>query len=392
MAMSRIDSINELIIEGQTARTTDLKPGGSGFPPYLSGLKYDTWMNKIKIFALKECLDHTLYQDIMDTYNSRKTSFGFTTYDNMMSYLNALKSDSDFIMEQSTQDSITNASHQTREKMIFISHSSADIDYVQSLVELLEDIGFKGKSILFCSSVDGYGIPTGNNIYDHLKEQFSKNLHVIYLLSQNYYKSIPCLNEMGATWVTSKNHTAILTPDFNYSQIGGAVDASKIWFKMDDKHRISEFKEHLISEFELEPLESPVWERKRDQYLDEVRSTYESNKHKSSPLKVEFEGIEEATPDLYDDGYDFKCIFRFINNTPQVQKCSYLDLTIIDENSNKMNLTLTANELKHEKVYPNENRRVEVYINDEHYKIETKFNIYLYEKSIINKNKWTSNI
>ena len=36
------------------------------------------------------------------------------------------------------------------------------------------------------------------------REEFNNNLFVIFMLSSNYYKSVPCLNEMGATWVLKK--------------------------------------------------------------------------------------------------------------------------------------------------------------------------------------------
>ncbi len=155
-----------------------------------------------------------------------------------------------------------------QKKMIFISHSSLDIDYVNLLVNLLEDIGFKGRSMIFCSSVSGYGIPMGKHIYDYLKEQFGKELHVIYLLSENYYNSPACLNEMGATWVKSKHHTAILTPpEFNYNQIKGAIDASRIWIKLNDKDKINELKDELLEEFELDDFDYAYWERKRDVFF-----------------------------------------------------------------------------------------------------------------------------
>lgn len=84
------------------------------------------------------------------------------------------------------------------DKKIFISHSSKDVRYVEKIIDLLVDMGVREKQI-FCSSVPGFGIPMDKDIYDYLAEEFSRtDVHVIFVLSRNYYKSIPCLNEMGA--------------------------------------------------------------------------------------------------------------------------------------------------------------------------------------------------
>ena len=49
--------------------------------------------------------------------------------------------------------------------MVFISHSSKDKSFVEALVDLLEGLGLT-KNNLFCSSVDGYGIPLGRDIFE----------------------------------------------------------------------------------------------------------------------------------------------------------------------------------------------------------------------------------
>ena len=39
--------------------------------PYISGPKYDKWMNMIKIFATRNLKDNPLFEDIIDTCNSK---------------------------------------------------------------------------------------------------------------------------------------------------------------------------------------------------------------------------------------------------------------------------------------------------------------------------------
>lgn len=157
--------------------------------------------------------------------------------------------------------------HRNRFDRIFISHSSDDIDYVEPFVELLESIGLN-KQTMFCSSVNGYGIPIGNNIYDYLKTEFTdKNILVLMIMSDNYYRSKPCLNEMGATWVMSKEYLTILIKDFKFKQIEGAADPRQIGINITDIDRLNEFKDKLIEGLNLTPLSDNVWNALRDKFL-----------------------------------------------------------------------------------------------------------------------------
>ena len=80
---------------------------------------------------------------------------------------------------------------------IFISHSSKDEKIVSAFVDLLFDIGLNTGQI-FCTSVPGCGVLIDNDIYTSLKREFEEHqVHVVFMLSSNYYGSPACLNEMG---------------------------------------------------------------------------------------------------------------------------------------------------------------------------------------------------
>lgn len=151
---------------------------------------------------------------------------------------------------------------------VFISHSSKDVDVVQPFVELLASIGMTNKN-LFCSSVNGYGIPQRENIYDYLKREFTdKNTFVILMLSDNYYESKPSLNEMGAAWVMSKEYVSILIKGFGFDKIQGAADSQKIGFGFDEKYRLDEFYANLVKELRLTPTSN--WPTYRDRFLAKI--------------------------------------------------------------------------------------------------------------------------
>lgn len=172
---------------------------------------------------------------------------------------------------------------------IFISHSSKDKAYADALVELLEHLGFDENN-LFCSSIFGYGIPLGEDIYEYLKNQFNTyNLHVIFMLSENYYKSIACLNEMGAAWILHNSYTTILLPGFTFEEIKGAVNPNQISLKLDGdldevKERLGQLKNNFQKTFGLNPISDIRWEKKRDDFIRVVLNIFKTQPQNATTL------------------------------------------------------------------------------------------------------------
>lgn len=176
-------------------------------------------------------------------------------------------------------------------KKVFISHATKDIAYVKPITELLEDIGLTEEQLV-CSSVPEYGIPLGEDIYDWLSKQFqSCDLHVLFILSDNYYSSAACLNEMGAAWVLKTRYDSVLLPGFEFRDIKGAVNPNQISIKLDGDERVlkqhlNELKDNLVSEFRLHMPSASKWERHRDDFIVKIRREIEN-----APAEVE-EGPE----------------------------------------------------------------------------------------------------
>ena len=102
---------------------------------------------------------------------------------------------------------------------------------------------------------------------------------MLYILSENYYKSAACLNEMGATWVLQKKYTSILLPGFIFEQIKGAVNPTKIGINLsasnnEIEHRLSELRDNLQAEFGLKGLTDRQWKRYSETFIDQIRTIY----------------------------------------------------------------------------------------------------------------------
>ena len=166
---------------------------------------------------------------------------------------------------------------------VCISHAAPDKGYVSKLVELLEDIGLN-EQYIFCSSMPGYDIPLGEDIYDYLRQQFQKHdLHVIFILSDKYYDSVACMNEMGAAWVLKNKYMTILLPGFEFNKIEGAINPRQIGLKLDNdltdvRNKLDQLKDSLITEFGLQDIHNTRWERKRNAFIDSVLSMKINNR------------------------------------------------------------------------------------------------------------------
>ena len=170
-----------------------------------------------------------------------------------------------------------------KEPLLFISHSTANENIAENIVHLLRTLGFNNKN-LFCSSVPGYDIKEGEDIYDTLASKFHNyNIIVIFLLSKDYYESAACLNEMGATWVLKANYSTILCPGFSIPEIKGAVNPSKMAVVLEDAKRVNgklnQLKDRLIDFFNLPEIDDDtIWESDRNKFIEIIKQNHEHSK------------------------------------------------------------------------------------------------------------------
>ena len=156
---------------------------------------------------------------------------------------------------------------------IFISHASANKEYGNTLVDFLRGIGINEDKIIFTSNV-AYGIPIGQNIFNWLKSQITEKPFVIYLLSKEYYSSIACLNEMGASWIVENEHATIFTADFEINSKefqNGALDPREIGFRINDEERLLSFVQQLSKYFNISK-NSVIINQKLKSYITEINS------------------------------------------------------------------------------------------------------------------------
>lgn len=88
--------------------------------------------------------------------------------------------------------------------MLFISHSSKDIDIVEALVELCRSALIMPGGKIRCTSLVGYRLPGGAVVDDQLRHEVHDANAFIGLISYNSIRSMYVFFELGARWGAGK--------------------------------------------------------------------------------------------------------------------------------------------------------------------------------------------
>ncbi|MFH0070695.1 toll/interleukin-1 receptor domain-containing protein [Peribacillus sp. NPDC056705] len=343
-----MDFKNELLILIQQGHEVKAKCSEVGLygTLYISGADYIAWIEKCKLFIKKHVSDTEIQENFFNIAKGANES-GETPFNSMIGILTALQ-DYDF-----TPTPVVHTDINKKIDKIFISHSSKDIEYVTALVDLLNNIGIKkSDKHIFCSSLTGYDIPYGENIYEFLKlELNNNNIMVLFVLSHNYYESAPSLNEMGAAWITSKEHNSVLTPNFDFKKITGAIDPTKISFYMNDKDGLNKFRDTIVKTFELDEIDYKIWDRDRKIFTDKVDAIA-----KTEALNLNTQVKLERVKKLNENKMELH--LRFINITDKEIEFKFIDLELGDSSGNKLNMSVDEDLLDEFRLYPRENKIV----------------------------------
>lgn len=184
---------------------------------------------------------------------------------------------------------------------VFISHKTEDANYAKEIIALIVTLGVKHNDI-FCSSVQGYGIPLGKNIMDSLRDQFDcYKLFVIFIHSPRYYNSAVSLNEMGAAWILRSRHCSFLTKDCSYDMLMGVINSDEIAFKAGQEsteYLLHDFRKDIVEFFSLEPISDAVWDSTKMNFIDRVKAFSYDDIHSDREILSNKLGMSVSTSDV----------------------------------------------------------------------------------------------
>lgn len=233
-------------------------------------------LRQVQIFQSQMTIDQEV-----DLANSRRRgNFSFTIHDNDLliysAYKDYVSENTRYIMNKARESAIMDTvenNAKAKTPLVFISHNSKDIDFVESLTSMLEGIGLD-KTNLFCSSVPSLGVKLNEDIFDTLRGLFEEhNLYVIFVLSPNFYESPVSLNEMGAAWVLHTHYTLLLTKEMDFSDVRGVVNKNQLSIAVKDKDlsfRLNALKNSIVDFLGLPGVDNEKWERYRNKFIKNV--------------------------------------------------------------------------------------------------------------------------
>ena len=254
---------------------------GTSFERISDVPEFQNWLQEIKL-ELQGIYDRTHDTFVWETINlCGKRLDGFTEkkyFIELVGKLQAIRKNIDkYYPDEEKESGLSHsqggASGMKKKPLIFISHSSKNKDQVAKIADLLRSINLSPRRDIFCSSLPGYGIPNGANIFDFLRERFlNYDLHIIFVHSPEYYESPVSLNEMGAAWVLRANATSLLLPGFDFSGMKGVIGSDCIAIKLDGdrsevKDRLNQLRRELELEFDISDNEDIIWEEARDKFI-----------------------------------------------------------------------------------------------------------------------------
>lgn len=105
---------------------------------------------------------------------------------------------------------------------LFISHSSADKELGELFLNFLLALGFNKKDIFYSSKYHN-GVELGKNFSDVVKDNFQESDIVVYLLTENFYKSDYCHNEIGAGWISDDKIKIPILIGLQFSDMRGFI-------------------------------------------------------------------------------------------------------------------------------------------------------------------------
>lgn len=154
-------------------------------------------------------------------------------------------------------------------KSVFISHAVEDRALAAEVVTLIEEGIGVPESEIFCSSLKGYGIPTGQNFVTYIKAQLQGPKVVVLLLTPAYFESKFCVSELGAAWIKSHAIFPILVPPLDYKDVKDVLLGTQV-IKIADDIGYNELLEALRAEVTCETKSQTKWDTKRRGFLKAI--------------------------------------------------------------------------------------------------------------------------
>ena len=156
---------------------------------------------------------------------------------------------------------------------IFISHSSEDKQIVDAFVKnILIGVFNLEHTEIFCTSLDGMGIETGDQWRDAIKQSLNDAKIVFLIITPNYKSSEICLNEMGAAWIVCDNVIPLIINPITFKQIGPLMNVTQ-GEDLNSETSLDRIKDklHKILSIKHNKIRSDYWTTQKKEFIEKIR-------------------------------------------------------------------------------------------------------------------------
>jgi hypothetical protein len=187
------------------------------------------------------------------------------------------------------------------EKLVFVSHSSADVDVARATVKAIESaLKISARNIL-CSSVDGYRLAGGAPTSDTLRTEISSAVAFAAILTPRSIASSYVLFELGARWGARKHICPLLARGATQAVVPGPLSEANCLDLMEVNQAV-QFIEELAAFLNL-PLEPfPSFRSAIDELVARASqpaiSTPSVVETPGASLRVKAPSADAAPPDI----------------------------------------------------------------------------------------------
>lgn len=187
-------------------------------------------------------------------------------------------------------------------KKIFISHSQKDKPIVDSMIDKLL-VGALSVKVgeIFCTTIDGTKIKSGEDWRDSIKSALQESLVTLLIVSPHYKESEVCICEMGAAWVSPGKVLPFIVPPIDYSTVGVIQEPKQIEKLLDGQSldRLRDIvQEHL--KIGTGEIKSDRWTIKKTEFIKAAEEHIASNPYPHPLSREEFDKVLKGNKELTD--------------------------------------------------------------------------------------------
>lgn len=150
---------------------------------------------------------------------------------------------------------------------IFLSHAVADTKLAKLLTDFLKEAIGVPHDEIFCSSVEGHGVPMTEDFNKYMKEEIQQPELVFLLMTPSYMESAFCLMELGAAWAKSHKTLPIVVPPVAFGEVTKTLGLIQALDITKQSSVIDLRKAVKAADIDLEKRDDHVWENKKAEWI-----------------------------------------------------------------------------------------------------------------------------